>query len=76
MERDDARGNEATEGMDREHLQRGHDRGGEEQLTTASKEAARRAEVERHQRETPTDFAARGHDEERATDEVSDAEKA
>lgn len=74
MERDDARGGEATEGLERERQQRGHDRGGEERPTTAEYEDGRRAEVERHQRENPTDFAGRGHDEERVTDDLDAGE--
>jgi len=74
MERDDARGSEATEGLERERQQRGFDRGGEERPTSAEREAGRRAEVERHQRETPSDFAGRGHDDERGDDARADAD--
>jgi hypothetical protein len=63
MERDDARGHEATDGLEREREQRGGDRGGEETGTSREAEDSRREDVERHQRNEPNDFTERGRDE-------------
>ena len=76
MERDDTRGGEATAGLEREREQRGHGGGGEQHATSADAENARRADVERHQRENPADFTARGHDDERAGDDAVEREGA